>query len=91
MRYRRHQEHCKEARSGFRRASGDGIANCRHDHQADDMNTAISATARSICDNERNEECCEPDRDGEEKCFDVSVAECIDDRREEVLERLRKK
>jgi hypothetical protein len=55
------------------------------------MDAAISCAARGVGDNQRNNESREPDRDGKEKSFDMSIAECIDDGGEEVLERLRKK
>lgn len=53
------------------------------------MDRPVTSATRSIGDNERYEESCEPNRNSKEQRFDMSVAEGIDDRGKEVLESLR--
>jgi len=84
-----HEEHGEEARGRVRRRRGDDVADRRDQHQGDDVDGPVAGPSGRVRDQERHEERREPHGHGQQEGLDVPVAQGVDDRREEVLERLR--
>jgi hypothetical protein len=86
-----HQEHGEGTWACCCSGGGDDIANAGYSHQTYDMNGSVTSATCGHSDDQRYKERCEPDGDRKKKRLDVSVAESVDDRGQEVLEGLRQK
>lgn len=83
------QEHAKKSRTNVRRSSADYASHHTNEHQQNNMYSAIVCLSRCPCHKKGHQEGSDPDRCSYQQRLDISIAECLDNGREEVLEVLR--